>query len=372
MSHGWGKSRPARQHTLGDPVAAYVAASWLREGIFSAYLAMHFHEDTSRGPLPLVTTSFLWQLSPFDPTPGVTMLESRFKAIDAAAWSLASARRARGPFEWNDQVYTSAAEAVGDFSLMINFNLYHKTSLGDLYSAFVNSHQFNNSGQSRQVLISSLAEVVAKAQAKKMPGVKVKEHFNGRSFVEWRKALIAGFENDAAVMSAINALHRSEVSHVYRQALGPFQELATAAKRRSHFAAEMELEFAAACADNAALQPRKRRDEQEEVERLQFDDTALVVKIDGVSHKVEDPRSYRIYKAIAMAPLPPVTKDDIRQMLRPSSSADDGGPRGLRGVKAIPNLLDSLPEAVRETINISPSGYWVSVGGEKEVETWTR
>jgi hypothetical protein len=82
--------------------------------------------------------------------------------------------------------------------------------------------------------------------------------------------------------------------------------------------------------------------------RLAFDDATLTVALDGTRHRVEDPRAYAVYKAIAKRDAPTITKIGIQAKVR-----------GVKGQKTIPGLIDALPPALRQTVNRDTTGYWI-------------
>jgi hypothetical protein len=82
--------------------------------------------------------------------------------------------------------------------------------------------------------------------------------------------------------------------------------------------------------------------------RLTLDDLALAVTLNGVKHRVADPRAYAVYKAIAEKDAPTITKNRIRTKVK-----------GVRGQKTIPRLIASLPPALQQTVKWDTNGYWI-------------
>jgi hypothetical protein len=91
--------------------------------------------------------------------------------------------------------------------------------------------------------------------------------------------------------------------------------------------------------------------------RLTFDRDTLTVTLDGEPYTLEDPTAFQLYKVIVEAEQPPITGDTIRSKVR-----------GLNGSKAVTKRLDSLPDALRQTIKGAPGrGYWLQLPPMKEV-----
>jgi hypothetical protein len=84
-----------------------------------------------------------------------------------------------------------------------------------------------------------------------------------------------------------------------------------------------------------------------EARRLAFDDDTHTVTLDGVPHKVSDPKAYEVYKTICRRDGATITKREI-----------GGKVKRVAGAKAIPKLIAALPAAVRRTVRSGPAGYW--------------
>jgi hypothetical protein len=87
-----------------------------------------------------------------------------------------------------------------------------------------------------------------------------------------------------------------------------------------------------------------------EGDRLRYDRQTQIITLDGTPHKIEDPKAFAVYKAIADKCPEPLTKAMIQDRVT-----------GCRGDKKIPHLLDSLPEELRKTISSGPNGYWLKL-----------
>ena len=94
--------------------------------------------------------------------------------------------------------------------------------------------------------------------------------------------------------------------------------------------------------------PKSRRAAQPE--RLCFDYLTQTVTLDGTPHKIEDPKAFAVYQAIADACPQPVTKAAIQ-----------GRVPGCRGEKKVPGLLKSLPTLLQDTVRSGPNGYWLDL-----------
>jgi hypothetical protein len=86
------------------------------------------------------------------------------------------------------------------------------------------------------------------------------------------------------------------------------------------------------------------------VERLIWDDLTQTVTLDGQDYLIDDLKAYRIYRAIATAEQAPITKADIQQQVK-----------GVMGRKAIHTRVQSLPPALRKTIQVNTTGYWLKL-----------
>jgi hypothetical protein len=80
--------------------------------------------------------------------------------------------------------------------------------------------------------------------------------------------------------------------------------------------------------------------------RLTFQDLTKTISLDGITHKVEDPKAYEVYKEIVKAGTRPITKAAIARIVP-----------GCRGRKKIPSLLRTLPDPVRDTVCTTRNGY---------------
>jgi hypothetical protein len=85
-------------------------------------------------------------------------------------------------------------------------------------------------------------------------------------------------------------------------------------------------------------------------ERLSFDHQTQTVTLDGVPHKVADPKAFAVYSVIANACPQPVTQAVIRSKVK-----------GCRGDKKVRQLIDSLPGPLRATVSSGPNGYWLDL-----------
>jgi hypothetical protein len=94
----------------------------------------------------------------------------------------------------------------------------------------------------------------------------------------------------------------------------------------------------------------EQAEEGHHAERLKWDDLTQTVTLDGRDHHIEDPKAYRIYRAIATAEQAPITKSDIRQQVK-----------GVQGRKAISTRVQSLPTPLRDTIRVNTTGYWLEL-----------
>jgi hypothetical protein len=81
--------------------------------------------------------------------------------------------------------------------------------------------------------------------------------------------------------------------------------------------------------------------------RLAFDDDTFTVTLDGTPHRVDNPKTYAVYKAIVTRETATITKAAIR-----------GKVTGVKGQKTIPGLIEGLPRALRKTVRRSTKGYW--------------
>jgi hypothetical protein len=84
--------------------------------------------------------------------------------------------------------------------------------------------------------------------------------------------------------------------------------------------------------------------------RLILDPETLTATLDGIPHKVNNPKAFAVYQVIVEAGPQPVTKGDIRLRVK-----------GVRGVKKIPQLLMSLPAALEQTVSSSVNGYYIDL-----------
>jgi hypothetical protein len=85
-----------------------------------------------------------------------------------------------------------------------------------------------------------------------------------------------------------------------------------------------------------------------QLDRLTFDDDTLTVTLDGTRYKVDNPKAYEVYKVI-------VRRDDNSPITKPKIRAKV---KQVAGQKTIPNLLDTLPPALRRTVRVDTRGYW--------------
>jgi hypothetical protein len=84
--------------------------------------------------------------------------------------------------------------------------------------------------------------------------------------------------------------------------------------------------------------------------RLSFDCETQTAILDGERYKIENPKAFFLYKAIAERKGQPITRTELRQQNK-----------GLKGDKTIPNLRVQWPAKLQETILSGPSGYWLSL-----------
>jgi hypothetical protein len=82
--------------------------------------------------------------------------------------------------------------------------------------------------------------------------------------------------------------------------------------------------------------------------RLVFDDATLTITLDGVGHRIEDPKAYEVFKAIAERDAPTINKTGIRKEVK-----------GVNGQKTIPRLIADLPPALRQVVKCNTTGYWI-------------
>jgi hypothetical protein len=90
-------------------------------------------------------------------------------------------------------------------------------------------------------------------------------------------------------------------------------------------------------------------------ERLYLDSLTQTVTLDGETISIENPKAFRLYKAIAEMAGKPITRRDIRAKY----------PNEFRGDKKIRNLLNSLPEALSDTVESGFNGYWLRLSPPK-------
>jgi hypothetical protein len=88
--------------------------------------------------------------------------------------------------------------------------------------------------------------------------------------------------------------------------------------------------------------------------RLTLDPLTHTVTLDGVEHKVDDPKAFAVYQVIAGACPQPVTRAGIR-----------GQVRGCHGTRKVRDLLDSLPGPLRGTVCSGRNGYWLDLGAPR-------
>jgi hypothetical protein len=84
--------------------------------------------------------------------------------------------------------------------------------------------------------------------------------------------------------------------------------------------------------------------------RLQLDADAHTVVLDNVPHKVEDPKAFAVYQAIADARPQPITKARIQLKVKVTSAK-----------KTIPTAIKRLPDAVRATVRSGYNGYFIEL-----------
>jgi hypothetical protein len=82
-------------------------------------------------------------------------------------------------------------------------------------------------------------------------------------------------------------------------------------------------------------------------DRLRFDPSTHTVTLDGTRHAVVDPKAYEVYRAIVERNAATITKTGIGAKVK-----------GVTGQKTIPNLIKTLPWALRQTVKVSTRGYW--------------
>jgi hypothetical protein len=87
-----------------------------------------------------------------------------------------------------------------------------------------------------------------------------------------------------------------------------------------------------------------------EKERLHFDPQTQTISLDGIPYKIEDPKAYALYQEIASSCPKPLTRAKLQNRVP-----------GCRGGKKIRQLLNGLPERLRETVPSGPSGYWLDL-----------
>jgi hypothetical protein len=83
-------------------------------------------------------------------------------------------------------------------------------------------------------------------------------------------------------------------------------------------------------------------------ERLQFDLQTYTIILDNKPYKIDYPKAFLVYKAIADKGGATITKGRIRDVVL-----------GVRGQKTIPKLLKTLPPKLRKTVEIGSTGYWL-------------
>jgi hypothetical protein len=80
--------------------------------------------------------------------------------------------------------------------------------------------------------------------------------------------------------------------------------------------------------------------------RLTFDDQRQVVTLDGEEYLVGDAAAYRVYRTIADAGLPGITKARISLKVP-----------GTAGRKTVPRLITKLPKTLEQTIDRGGAGF---------------
>jgi len=89
---------------------------------------------------------------------------------------------------------------------------------------------------------------------------------------------------------------------------------------------------------------------QPAVPKLDFVPETQTVALKGVPFKVNDPQAFAVYKAIADRCPHPLTRKAIQDLVP-----------GCRGPKRIRQLLNKLPETLRESVRSGPRGYWLDL-----------
>jgi hypothetical protein len=83
--------------------------------------------------------------------------------------------------------------------------------------------------------------------------------------------------------------------------------------------------------------------------RLRFDDAALTVAIDdGSPIYVANPRAFKVFKTIAEASPNVINRKDIQVAVC-----------GTKGDRTIRDLIDKLPQRLREAVKSDTTGYWL-------------
>jgi hypothetical protein len=85
-------------------------------------------------------------------------------------------------------------------------------------------------------------------------------------------------------------------------------------------------------------------------ERLSLDRQTQTVTLDGNRHQITDPKAFAVYQAIASSCPVPLTKGALQARVA-----------GCKGDKKIRQLLNGLPEQLRETVHSGPNGYWLKL-----------
>jgi hypothetical protein len=80
--------------------------------------------------------------------------------------------------------------------------------------------------------------------------------------------------------------------------------------------------------------------------RLQFDAETLTVTLDGTAYRLEDPKVFRVYRAIAEAEQPPITNGQIQNLKL-----------GVQGGKGVSRRLAALPQPLRATVRTKTNGH---------------
>jgi hypothetical protein len=89
--------------------------------------------------------------------------------------------------------------------------------------------------------------------------------------------------------------------------------------------------------------------------RLRFDAETLTVTLDGTEYPLGKPKVFEVFRTIGEAKQPPVKKAVIQ-----------GKVTAVVGRKTIRRLLNTLPSALRKTVQTNTTGYWVQLPARKE------